>query len=118
MSKKTKVLIFDSAKQTITESSIASLEDCQKIVGGFIERAMTLPSGDELYCDEEGLVKERELGFEIYDHLAGGYYPVVGNAFLIGPVDSRGNNGDVLSTPEELKNITRFMRMVYVEDEE
>jgi hypothetical protein len=63
--------LFDKVEPT--------LEQAQSLVGGYVEK-ITLPNGDALLINEEGLLKKLELNITATD-LAG--FPIVGEAILI-----------------------------------
>lgn len=56
------------------------LKELQRYVGGYIERALELPNGDDLFVDEEGLLKSPEYFFM---HEAG-HQPFAGNGIIVG----------------------------------
>lgn len=101
--KKIRVLIINSVEKTVTESSVSSLEDMQKIVGGLIERVVTFPNGDEVFCNEEAALDDSiKTGFSFDEYL------FIGNGFIIGDADRNGNSTDAKSTVDEIKNDPEF----------
>lgn len=104
--KKRRVLVIDPHAKTITESFVASLEDCQAIVGGRIEQAASGgPNDCELFVNEEfllGPIEEKVF----FAPRARGALPIAGKAYLIGPPDARGlNTGTDLSVDRALESI-------------
>jgi hypothetical protein len=61
----TKAYLIDAAAQTVSEVTITGLSDLQKLVGGYIEAAYVWDSGDTLFVDEEGLLKEGQSFFAV-----------------------------------------------------
>lgn len=83
-----RVIIINPQDCTISEGSVETLADMQKIVGGLIE-PVALPCGHEVYVNEEGLFEETFfMPFRIL-----GAPTLVGPAFIAGGVD---DNGDML----------------------
>lgn len=96
----TRVIEIDAENQTFRESTISCLEDMQKIVGGYICKATTLPNGDMIYVDDEGLIKDDKIGWFL---AAGQPQPLKGNGFIIGYPDRSGYETDAKSSLEQAK---------------
>lgn len=102
--KSKRVLFINSEKREITETTVSCLEDMQKLVGGYIERAHIFENGDEVYVNEEGLLLAMNFFFRIRD----GHQPFAGNAYVIGQVTPSGNNRSAITTVEELRKQLQF----------
>jgi hypothetical protein len=102
-----KVITINPETREISEAIVSTLEEMQKLVGGLIERCAILDNGDELYANEEALFNSdlKPWGMIFESGLA---LQIVGPAYFIGEVNSRGNNSDVVSTVEDIKKIVIF----------
>ncbi len=98
-----KVIAIDTLGKRVYETSVEGLDDMQALVGGLICPAATLDNGDEVYVNDEGLFNA-EAFFDV-----GAHQPFAGNAYVIGPVDKKGNNTDVQSTVEQIKAKAEFL---------
>ncbi len=85
--KKRSVVVIDPQHLLVYKQVAFALEHLQAIVGGRIERAMTLENGDEVYVNEEGLMSNGPIYF---CNIKGAHQPFAGTAFIIGPVDDDG----------------------------
>lgn len=102
-----KVIKIDSLKEEVSVIEIdGSLESIYKELNcTMIEAPIVLDNEDTLYVDEEGLfVSEAKGGFmfSIY------HSPLMGNGLIIGSNDE-GENVDVQSTLEDIKNKVTFL---------
>lgn len=102
---KIRAVFIDSINKTVSEGFVASLGDLQKAVDGYIERGTTLDNGDEVYVDEEGLIK----GLEEFFYIPGAHQPFAGSAVIVGQGDENGDFTDAKSTVEEIKKSVQFM---------
>lgn len=99
-----KAIVINAQTRTISEVTIENtLEAKQAIVGGLIERATTLPNGDDVYVNEEGLFL-----FDRFFYLTGEYSPFAGNAVVVGH-DGQGNAVDAKSKREDFDDQIIFM---------
>lgn len=103
--KELKVIVIDVEKKEFRESPVSTLEDMQKIVGGYICLAGRLPNGDEIYVDDDGRLKAQIGGFIT----TGMRMPMVGNGFIIGAVDDDGENTDVEATVKYLEHHVKIL---------
>lgn len=103
---KKRVLHIDTMNKRIVETHVESLEDCQALVGGLIERGHILPNGDEVYVNEEGLLGEPRDFFKI----ARAYQPFAGNGYIIGSVTEDGDNRSAVTTIEQAVNLVVFLK--------
>jgi len=103
--KQTRVIIIDSEKREVREGTVSSLEDCQKLVGGLIERAGYLITNDEVFVNEEGLMGQPKHFFMFQ----GGHSPVAGNGYITGPTDSKGNETDCTLSLEQAYRKIKFL---------
>lgn len=98
-----KAIIIDAKNREIREEIIPEdrLEFLQKSVEGYIERAITLPNGDDVYVNEEGLLINFDYGF----HIKGGHQIFFGNGIVIGDDDI-----EMKSTIEQIKDWVIFAK--------
>jgi hypothetical protein len=87
------VIAPDGTRTTLTgvnPDGTLSLEQCQKAVGGYIERVClpggTAPNDVEMIADEEGLLKPDPVLNPIASAIAG--QPIVGTVILVKVVDT------------------------------
>lgn len=113
---KCKVIHISATEQTVTETFVESLEDCQKLVGGYIERVCVLENGDELYADEDGLQKDPEYFFSIAT-LGGFPVFVAGDGYVIGPTDENGDNSDVQYSANAIRSMVSIKKRIQTEGE-
>ena len=102
--KQKRVIFIDTANRTVSETTVATLDDMQKLVGGLIERATVLENGDELYVNEEGFFDSNPQLFFI----DGAHQWFAGNAYIIGSVTDSGNNRPAKSTIGEIVKKVNF----------
>lgn len=105
---KIRVIMIDSDKKEIREEFIEnSLENLQKAVGGNIECAHRLPSGVEIYVNEEGLFKDGIInGFAVYK----GHQPFAGNAIAVS-FDKKGNTIGTEMNVSDMKMQIKFLQL-------
>ena len=77
-----RALFIDAPRRTVTEIEIDSVDDMQKLIGGYLEVAAIWPNGDTLYVDEEGLLKVQDYFFGIPSIRPD--QPFAGNGVLVG----------------------------------
>ena len=99
-----RVIHIDTKNRKITETEVEGLPGMQKLVGGRIECAGQLPNGDEVFVNEEGLFEDKAPFFDI-----GLHQPFAGNAFVIGPLDSRGNSTSVQSNVGMISLLVKWL---------
>jgi len=115
MSDQKRVTAFkiDAKAQLIIPVTISCLTEMQECVGGYIERAGTLPNGDDVYVDEEGLLKLGQKGifegFTFKDAFQDWY---AGNGLIIGADPLTGENQDAESTLAQLSEWVTFRSLV------
>lgn len=103
-----RVIHINATERTIKETSVSSLEDCQKLVGGLIERVCILPNGDEVYANEEGLLGD--LSNQQWIGVDSQPRPIAGSAYVIGSVTASGNNRPCKSTVNDIKASFHFLK--------
>lgn len=108
--KQKRVVVIDTQNRKIYETEISTLEDMQKIVGGYIELGFTLENDDEVYVNEDGLNDESLKAF----YIEGAHQPFAGNAFVIGKVTRSGNNGSAKSSVKEIIRMVRWIEWVNI----
>lgn len=97
-------IAFDPKSGEFRETVIRSLEDMQKLVGGYIAIGARFPNGDTLYVNDEGLYAEEKYFFMA----AGQAQPLCGPGFIVGP-PVRGYDTDVGMTIEQAKEFIRIL---------
>jgi hypothetical protein len=103
--KKIKVIFINARKREIELVEIENrLEPLQNLVQGYIECAFRLPNGDELFVNEEGLLKDFAFGFKI----AGGHQPFLGNGVVVGFNEADGDSLSAKTTPKTLPTVEFF----------
>lgn len=80
-----KAIIIDAKNREIREETIPEdrLKFLQECVEGYIERAITLPNGDDVFVNEEGLLISFDYGF----YIRGGHQIFAGNGVVVGDDD-------------------------------
>lgn len=97
-----RVIVISGKNKACIEWDVETLADMQKIVGGRIEPVCLLPNGDEVYANEEANFDEDKRGFIIVAMVRGsvGMVRVLGNAFVIGAIDEKGDSTSAISSFE------------------
>ncbi len=90
----------------LNATTVTTLEDMQKLVGGLICLAWILPNGDELYVNDEGLLRDEIEFFRIT--YMGSSQTFAGDGFISGPVDKDGNMTDVQLTMDVALELISF----------
>lgn len=86
-------------ERTITAVDYSGLADLKRLVGGYIELAKQWPTGDVLYVDEEGLLKQPRAFFRI----PGNPTPIGSNGVVVGrETGDTGDTADPIITLEQL----------------
>lgn len=125
-----RIIIIDAKNREIREEfhSGDSLKILQTAVGGYIERAVTLENGDDVYVNEEGLLRLQEEQFrhcfamQVDDFAPYVALPFVGNAVIVGTqeIETKDPDGEVYlekdtgaarSSLEDIKRRVRFMTL-------
>lgn len=102
---KVRVIIINAETRTIREETIDNtLEAKQAIVGGLIELATVLPSGDDVFVNEEGLY----MFDRFFYFTEGAPHPYAGNAVIVGH-DGEGGCIDASSKAEDFDDKVIFM---------
>lgn len=97
-------ILIDPAKRAVVPYRInGSVASLQAAVGSLIAFATQLDTGDVLYVDDEGLLRDNPSFFAI----AGGRHPYAGRGLLVGP-ETYGAITDVVATVEEVKSLVSF----------
>lgn len=108
--KNKRVLIIDAANREIREGAVSTLEDCQALVGGLIERGIILENGDEVYINEEGLLDDTQENFFRVEG-AEAHRPFAGNGYIIGEVTSSGDNRPAASSISDMRKRVQFIKV-------
>lgn len=96
---------IDAEARTVTETTVDTLEDLQKLVGGWIEFACELPSDDVVFVNEEGLLGEPKHFF----YIDGSPQPYAGSGVVLGPCDGDGEETAATSDVDELRSRVTFL---------
>ena len=102
-----RAIVIDSVNKKVYESTFTkgqALPFMQKVVDGYIERALTLEEGDDVYVDEEGLLKRKENFFTVF-----GAGPFAGNGVVVGHNPKNGESTGATIGLEELRSGVRFL---------
>lgn len=101
--------VFINAKtQSIEPIETHGLADLQAAVGGRIETACFMDTGDIVYCNEDGLMNpDNDVFVAFIDGSAS--RPLAGSCIVVGPVDKNGNTTDCLYSPEDIDSRVMFM---------
>jgi hypothetical protein len=95
---------INSYNETIEEIEINGLADMQKHVEGYIEAGFYFPDGSCCFVDEEGLLKQTPVFFEI----KGAHQPFAGNGLIVGAADENGATTPCTLNIDYVKKMTRF----------
>ena len=100
-----KAVKIDVVNKTVSIISVEkdNSQHLRDHVGGWITLAMTLPSGDIMYVDDEGLLKNPE-NFQYWDFPNRGRKLFAGNGVIVGDVGN-GESCDVKMTIEDIKDL-------------
>ena len=103
-----KVLIVDPGKTPYAKEITNTLEEMQKIVGGYIQAIYPFPEEIALICNEEGKLLGLPMNRALRDE-AGKIYDVISGAFFLcaAPADSDNFTG---LTEEQIEKYTRRFR--------
>lgn len=102
--KRGKVKVYSIQPDRIVALNVSNtLKEFQRLVGGYIELGVKLPSGDVLVVNEEG----RRLGKEPFFRVVGDPHSFLGTAFVVG---QRGDKFVDVKTP--LREIYRTIVML------
>lgn len=100
-----RVLIIDAEKREIREGEVSTLEDMQKLVGGYICRGLTLENGDEIFVNDDGLL----LSPEHFFYYEGAHMPFALNGYVTGEATASGRTTHAKMDLEALKAKITFM---------
>lgn len=100
-----KLILIDTENQTVKHvESKGTLEELQRMVGGYIEPIPFGPRDHSIYVDEEGLLKLDNRGFFAFNETG----PYKGNAVVVG-LDSEGDTVEPVLTVEDIEKRVRFL---------
>jgi hypothetical protein len=106
-----RAIVIDSMMQTVKEATLSkedTLTQMQTLVGGYIERATQLPNGDDVFVNEEGLLRSPRHFFTI----VGGHQPYAGNAVIL----NSDEEGDSAPAKSDLVYITTSVKFLTLEE--
>ena len=99
-----KAVFFDASNGKFSDVTYEGLDDIYKMIGcSLVEVALRLGTGDVVFVDEEGMLKEIKYQFRME---GGGYF--AGHAVIVGPADEEGNTLDVTRTAKEFEESLEF----------
>lgn len=100
-----RAIVIDTARQEVRETVITcdSLSFMQGVVGGSVEAAHSLPNGDTLFVNEEGMLDDRPF----FDY-SGAHQPFAGSAVLVG-MDREGETVGAKTAFPIVKAAVRFL---------
>ena len=99
-----KAVFFDASNGKFSDVTYEGLDDIYKMIGcSLVEVALRLGTGDVVFVDEEGMLKEIKYQFRME---GGGYF--AGHAVIVGPTDEEGNTLDVTRTAKEFEESLEF----------
>ena len=107
---KLKAILIDSVNRSITEIDIENSLESIYIAGGYdCVDIVYLENNDAVYVDDEGLLNKPQHFFI----LAGYKQPIAGNGVILGTTDD-GDNQDIQSSLDEIKNSVRFVSLAEI----
>lgn len=76
---------------------IPNLANLQEVVGGYIEAVPNSYTDAIIYADEEGLLKDSQINFAVYENPYDDepIAHIVGTVIMLGPRDEEGNETDL-----------------------
>lgn len=99
-----KAVFFDASNGKFSDVTYEGLDDIYKMIGcSLVEVALRLGTGDVVFVDEEGWIKERTHAFHMQ-----GSGPFAGHAVIVGPTDAEGNTLDVTRSAKEFEEELEF----------
>lgn len=103
-----KAYLIDSTRCIIREVTYDTSDDMRKLIGGYLEVASSLPNGDVLYVDEEGLLKSGQghFLFELRPDQV-----LAGNGLLVG-AEVQTAEGEFLGMRDPKTPLYRLVQMV------
>lgn len=102
-----RAILINTQTKTISEITINDWRDIAPAIGNECTTfacPVTLPNGDDMYIDDEGLYHPYEGGIIMEDW----YCPIVGNVVLLNH-DEDGDSTDAVSTIDELYKQIKFV---------
>lgn len=97
-------ILIDPINRTVAAYAVSrSLASLQAVVGGLIAFATELDTGDVLYVNDSGMLRDDPLFFTI----ARDHQPYAGRGLLVGP-ERHGVVTDVIATVEDIKALVNF----------
>jgi len=103
-------ILINSTTRTVSEyiSGDDTLTYMQKAVGGYIEAAFSPNEKNDIFVDEEGLLK----GYDDFFTYDGAHQPFAGNGIVTGVND----DGDTISTSLTLEEVTKKVKFYTRQD--
>lgn len=115
MSMRVEVLAKGTKKHTWSVKKVTTLEDMQKLVGGYIER-VPLPHNIDLWVNEEGVMNEHSLNLLLlWEKETSFHQPIYGPVFLA----SSNNEGELANLTDSQRYwIARNIKIAHLNDGE
>jgi hypothetical protein len=112
-----RAILIDATTRELRVVACNGAEDIRALLGGWLEAACQLPSGDVLYVDEEGLLKPQTGGFLFALRPD---QPLMGHGVLVGPelTNDEGEyigDADVRTPIVLLRRLVRFVDRAYID---
>lgn len=101
-----KIIFIDARKKEISILRLEGnvLSECQRLVEGYIQSVYNIDEGNEIYADEDGLMKNYRYGFSLLHNPAQIY---VGNGIVMRH-NKEGEEIDTNVSVKMLKMVVRF----------
>jgi hypothetical protein len=100
--------LIDVAAREVRLVEYETTEDLRALLGGYLELACSLPNGDTLYVDDEGL-RKAQSNFFLFELRTD--QPLAGNGLLVGP-ERIDDDGNYLGAEHPRISLPRFSLMV------
>ena len=107
-----KAILIDSAAREVRAVEIPDnhiTERLRELIGGWICHAATLPNGDTLYVDDEGLLKASTTFFQFKGR---DDQPLAGNGVLVGRERINPRTGDYLGMTDVRSTVEQVTKLV------
>lgn len=99
-----KAVFFNASTGKFSDVTYEGLDDIYEMIGcSLVEVALRLGTGDCVFVDEEGWIKEPAHVFHMQ-----GSGPFAGHAVIVGPADEEGNTLDVTRSAKEFEEELEF----------
>lgn len=110
----TKGILIDAANRTITEVQVGDYKDIQAKIGCDCFTVTSLPKNEDLYVDDEGLLKVN-IATPFFYHKDYPYQAFAGNGLIMRCSHKTGKSLNTKETIESVKAKVTFMTALEVE---